>query len=87
MTILAVPELKQHIDKIVNTTAVIYNATGIYNWNVPKASFRSLPNIRKSFHYRISVLREVNDIFIDTNDAPNCDAITHSLLKHGAALP
>ena len=87
-TVLSTPQLKEVIDSISGVeSAVIFDGGEIRDWHGAMATFNAVPNIRKTFYYRIKISRVDEGVVVQLYDAPNALPTAHNLLKPGSIPP
>ena len=87
-TVLTTPELKNLLDDISGIhNAVLFRAEEVRDWHGATKAFHAVPNIRKTFYYRLSVRRVDNSVVVYTYDSPHAEPKAHRLLKKDKVPP
>lgn len=81
-------ELKNTLDSIQGVSSILFDPIRIRDWHGALKSFRKLPNIKKTFYYRIVVRKEgCGNVYVYTCDKTTGELKRHNLLESNVQVP
>eukprot|EP00171_Calliarthron_tuberculosum_P022662 IDg22662t1 len=88
-TVLTIDQLVAVITSISNAEAHEFDASTIRDWHAAQKPFKNLPDIKKTFYFRIMIKKRVSDevLCVYTCDSPDGNLKEHELVRKKPSVP